>query len=101
MLIFKYGFWPSLLLVILILMIISIAAAAAGRWQFNKQIDSELNKLKAENKLNQKNNSISKNELSDLPDPVKNWLQKSGIVGKKPIKAVEIKQSGSPKMAAD
>jgi len=101
MLIFKYGFWPSLLIILLLLIVLAFAAAAAGKWQFNKQIDSELEKLKLENKINQKTEVINESDLVGLPEPVKNWLQNSGVIGKKPIKAVNIEQSGLMKLAAE
>lgn len=101
MFIFKYGFWPSLLIIILVLIIISFTAAAAGKWQFEKQIDSELEKLKSENEFSRNNEIITENDLVELPEPVKNWLQKSGVVGKKSITAVEIKQSGLMKLSPD
>lgn len=101
MLIFKYGFWPSLLTIIILLIVIAFTAAAAGKWQFNKQIDSELEKLKLENEINQKTEVINESDLVGLPEPVKNWLQKSGVVGKKKITAVNIKQSGLMKLSPE
>lgn len=111
MLIFKYGIWPSLLIIILLLMIIAVTAAAVGRWQFNNQIESELDKLKAQNEikinkdrtddLNKNNKIIATADLEDLPLPVKKWLQNSGVIGKKEIRAVKVKQSGLMKLSPE
>lgn len=99
--ILKYGLWPALLTIIIILIIFGLAAAAAGKWQFNKQIESELKKLK-QNKLSKSENRvIAENDLKEIPEPVSKWLNESGIIGKKKIKAVNLKQSGLMKLEPD
>jgi len=111
MLIFKYGIWPSILIIILLLMIIAVTAVAVGRWQFNNQIKSELDKLKTHNEikinkdrtdvLNENNKIISAADLKGLPLPVKKWLQNSGVIGKKEIRAVKVKQNGLMKLSPE
>ena len=111
MLIFKYSIWASVLIIILLLIIIVLIAAAVGRWQFSSQIESELDKLKAQNEininknrtnvLNENNNIISTADLKDLALPVKKWLQNSGVIGKNKIRAVKVKQSGLMKLSPE
>ena len=111
MLIFKYSIWASVLIIILLLIIIVLIAAAVGRWQFSNQIESELDKLKAQNEininknrtnvLNENNNIISTADLKDLALPVKKWMQNSGVIGKNKIRAVKVKQSGLMKLSPE
>ena len=84
MVIFKCGIWPSIL--IIILMILGLTAAALGRWQFNNQIDAELEDLKEENLKISDKQIIRNEELNQLPSPVKKWLKKVGVAEKNKIK---------------
>jgi hypothetical protein len=97
--IFKFGFWPSVLVLILLLLILGAAAAAVGKWEFNKDIDSEIEKLKQYNSAaNSKSQKITEEDLKHLPKPVNKWLKNTGIIGKNRISAVNLKQSGEMKL---
>ena len=96
--IFKYGFWTTSAVVILILIILGLTAAAVGRWQFEKQIAAELNKLKEENSNFNANQRIRQTDLNTLPEIVQLWLKKVGVVGKNRITAVDLTQTGLMKL---
>ena len=96
--IFKYGFWTTSAVVILILIILGLTAAAVGRWQFEKQIAAELNKLKEENSNFNANQRIRQSDLNTLPEIVQLWLKKVGVVGKNRITAVDLTQTGLMKL---
>lgn len=98
MLIFRYGFWPTTAVLILILIIFGFTAAALGKWQFNQQVESELNKLKEQNRKISAETAIKTEDLSKLPEPVKLWLDKIGVVEKNRISAVHLKQKGLMKL---
>ena len=94
--IFKYGFWPTSAVVIVILIIFGLTAAALGKWQFEKQITAELDKLKKQNSAAE--HSIHQTDLNSLPEIVQLWLNKVGIVGKNRISAVNLRQRGLMKL---
>lgn len=98
--IFKFGFWPSLIIAVLFLIVLGAAAAAVGKWNFNQQIDSELEDLMDNNSTaeNYKEQKIGEDDLKSLPEPVKKWLKNTGVIGKKKIAAVNLKQSGTMKL---
>ncbi len=96
--IFKYGFWPTAGAVILILIILGLTAAFLGKWQFEKQIAAELDKLKDENSNSTAEQSINQTDLMALPEIVQLWLSKVGVVGKKRITAVDLTQTGLMKL---
>ncbi|SIQ45998.1 DUF6920 family protein [Halanaerobium kushneri] len=101
--IFKFGFWPSILVLVFLLIILGAAAAAVGKWEFNKKIDSELKKLKQQNSTASdfNNQKITVEDLRKLPEPVNKWLKHTGVIGKKRISAVNLKQSGEMKLEPD
>ncbi len=99
--IFKFDLLPSLLILIIILIFAAFTAVSAGKWQFNKQIDAELEKLKENNSKISDDQVIRTEDLQHLPSPVKKWLKKVGITGKNKIEAVHLKQSGLMKLEAD
>ena len=98
--IFKFGFWPSLIIAVFLLISLGAAAAAVGKWEFNKQIDSEIRDLKEKNSaaLSSNNQKIKEGDLQKLPKPVSRWLKSTGVVGQKKISAVNITQSGRMKL---
>lgn len=98
MLIFKYGIWPTTAVIIFIIIIFAFTAAALGKWQFNQQIESELNKLKEQNRKIPTERAIKAEDLSELPEPVKLWLNQIGVLEKNRISAVHLKQKGLMKL---
>lgn len=94
--ILNFGLRPFIIIIIFIVFVIT--AGAVGKWQFEKKINSELEKLKESN-FKSSNGKIIKNEdLQQLPFPVKKWLASVGIIGNRKIKAVKLKQSGVMKL---
>jgi len=97
--IFKFEFWPSLITAALLLIILGTAAVLIGKWEFNKQIDSELESLSVNNEAADINNQkIEEEDLESLPDPVNKWLKNSGVIGKNKISSANLKQSGKMKL---
>ena len=94
--ILKFAFWP--IFIIIIFIVFGITAVAVGKWQFEKQISSELENLKENNFKNYNEQIIKSEDLKHLPLPVQKWLNKVGIIGNRKIKAVKLKQSGLMKL---
>jgi len=96
--IFKLEFWPAAAAVMLLLIIFGLTAAVVGKWQFEKQIAVETDKLKDENSNSTANQSINQTDLNALPEIVQLWLNRVGIVGKNKISAVNLTQRGLMKL---
>ncbi|TDP91757.1 hypothetical protein C7957_11640 [Halanaerobium saccharolyticum] len=96
--ILKLGFWPTAAALILLLIIFGLTVTAIGKWQFEKEIAAEMEKLKAENSNSTVDQSINKTDLKALPEIVQLWLNKVGVVGKNRITAVNLRQTGQMKL---
>lgn len=92
--ILKFGLRP----LIIIFIVFVITAAAVGKWQFEKQISSELEKLKEITSKSSNEEIIKNKDLQQLPFPVKKWLASIGIIGNRKIRAVKLKQKGLMKL---
>ena len=89
----KYGTIPNIIVVL-------IAVTYAGGYFFQNQINKEKQSLKTHfNTLNDMQWDDEKYE--SLPVPIKNWLSKSGVIGRKPILGAYVKQEISLKMKTD
>lgn len=89
----KYGTIPNL--IIFIFAIFSFAA-----WDFNTQIDKEVDFLLSESKQ-AGTKIVNEQMLSPLPSPVKRWLNHVGIIGKEEIQSVYFEQIGQMKLKPD
>jgi len=86
----KFGTIPNVIILI-------ISIFSFGFYSFQKTVHQETIQLLSNNKsLNDK--IISENDIKDLPEPVKNWLLHSGIVGKKNISVGKVTQQAEMKM---
>ena len=87
-------YWQDAKFGTIINVIILIAVITAfGEWNFNKQIDREIKSIFQTVNLNERK-IITPQMLSALPNPVKNWLKNSGVVGREDIHSVSLKQKG-------
>jgi hypothetical protein len=89
----KFGTIPNL--IILIFVIFSFAA-----WNFNGQIEKELDSLLSQTTVAD-SKVITAEMLAPLPVPVQKWLTNSGVVGKKPIQTAYFEQKTKMKLKPD
>lgn len=73
-------------------LIFIIGLAGFGQWSFAEESRVEVRDLLATVKENPA--VISADDLKDLPDPIRRWLLASGVVGKRHVQAVWLKQNG-------
>lgn len=76
------------------LVILAGVIVGFGQWKFKVMVKSEVNQLYAPITI-QDNTVVTKEMLNGLPEPVQNWLSNSGIIGKKRIQTLRLKQKGS------
>ena len=86
----KYG-----LILNLIILIVSVVSIVTVR--FNNKVETEITQILAHTKTINKT-TVGEQEISDLPEPVKRWLEVSGVVGKEKIHSVWLKQTAKMKM---
>jgi len=86
----KFGNIPNL-----VIFIVSIEAAAG--FVFGRKVNREIRSMYADMKP-QAPSIITDDMTTHLPEPVRNWLTRSGIVGKEGIDAVRLKQVAQMKM---
>ncbi len=81
----KFGMIPNIIIAIAILFSFSSCA-------FNKKITSETQSILST--VDKSPNEItSENDIEHLPSPVRNWLAKSGAIGKEKVKTVWLSQN--------
>lgn len=94
------GHMRKVLLIILIILVIiifvaTIAVFAANRL-FNKKVEEEILEFFGDSYI--VNEIIVENDLSDLPKPVRKWLEYSGVVGYEKINTVHLKQTATMRL---
>jgi len=62
-------------------------------WKFNRRVERDVRQMLTANEASN-NLIVSIDMLADLPQPVKKWVLKSGIVGKEKIRTVYLTQKG-------
>jgi hypothetical protein len=78
-------------------LVISVASIfSLGKYNFDKQIEEEINLIT--NYENTEKHVVKKEDLEDLPKNVQKWLVKAGVVGKPMIKGMYLKQTGEMKL---
>lgn len=70
----KFGTIPNMI-------ILAVSISSFGYYSFQKIIQQETTQLLNKN-LGKENRTLNENDLKNLPEPVSNWLRKSGVVGK-------------------
>ncbi len=69
------------------------AIVAFSNWNFNKNVRAEVKQMLQDNGTGSKE-IVTEDMLQKLPEPVKNWIRNSGIIGKEKLHTVHIKQRG-------
>ena len=87
----KILYWSVGLLVVILVLI--YLASQFGHSSFQKRGEQEAKEILSKNDLS-KIETIEKEDLEGLPDPVKRWLNFSQVIGKEKIKTVRLKQKG-------
>lgn len=81
-------------IIILVVIVISISISS-----FDKKINEEIIQLYSH--VKEDNSVITKERVSELPHVVKKWIEHSGIIGKKNINAIRLKQKAQMKSKPD
>lgn len=80
-----------ILIVLIIIVAIAIVASLIANGRFNKKVEGEI--LELLRSISETNAEIiNEEDLLDLPEPVKKWLEYSGVVGSERINTVHLKQ---------
>lgn len=80
----KFGSIPNLVIIL-----VSIVGYAQSN--FEKMVNQEIAFIKKESSIQDKK-TITSEMIVDLPYPIKNWLEKSGVVGKPSMGIVQMEQ---------
>lgn len=73
--------------------VLLVAVVAFANWKFNRKVQNDIRQILAENGAANKE-TVTKEMCSYLPQPVKSWVENSGIVGMEKIHAVRLRQKG-------
>jgi hypothetical protein len=74
-------------------LILAVSLVACAAWNFNKNVETEVQGLFAESGA-AKTPVITAESLTPLPPVVQKWLKRAGVVGKNRIRTVHLKQIG-------
>ncbi|QSX09191.1 hypothetical protein J0B03_03740 [Alkalibacter rhizosphaerae] len=88
----KLGTVPNVILLIAVIL-------GMAFWNFNNQVAKETTAILAQNQMQA--NPITAEQIQDLPEPVKRWLQHSGILEADPIHTVYLRQKGLLRLKPD
>ncbi|WP_373523986.1 DUF6544 family protein, partial [Aquiflexum sp.] len=89
----KFGSIPNLIIIL-------VSIVAYAQFNFKQMVNQEIGFIQEESSIQDKK-TITKEMIVDLPFPVRNWLDKSGIVGKPAIKIVQMEQTFEIKLKPD
>jgi hypothetical protein len=70
----KFGTIPNVI-------ILFVALVQMGQYRFNRMVQEETGRILSDNKQNI-SHTLTEDAIRDLPEAVKNWLQRSGTIGK-------------------
>ena len=84
---------------IVILFVLFIVGSYIARFVFYQNIEKEVEEIFS--KVENKNEIVTKEDVERLPKNVQKWLQYSGVIGKKRIAAVRLKQKAEMRLAED
>ena len=82
-----------------VLILIPAVIAYAG-WDFNQRVDKEVNTILSEVSAPERQ-AVTSEMLVDLPLCVRQWLEKSQVVGRESIKTVRLQQKGQMRTKPD
>lgn len=80
-------------------LILIIAIIGFSLWNFDRQVNQERKIILSENIMTEQ--MITEDLIKDLPIPVKRWLDYSGVIGRKQIETVYLRQKGFMKLKPD
>jgi hypothetical protein len=80
--------------------ILLLSVVYFGQQEFRSMVNQESQRLSAE-VAEDIDGTIGEEDLSQLPLPVSNWLRRSGVLGKQPIKKVRLTQALRMKLRQD
>ncbi|MFO8054300.1 MAG: DUF6544 family protein [Bacteroidales bacterium] len=86
----KFGTLPNIAILL-------VSISAYGHYHFQNLIQFETTHLLGQNKI-QKGRTISENDITELPLPVKKWLHHSGAIGKPYISMGKVIQQAQMKL---
>ena len=87
-------YWPDAKAgTVLNVLILAVSLVACAAWNFNKNVETEVQVLFAESGA-AKTPVITAESLTPLPTVVQKWLKRAGVVGKNRINTVHLKQIG-------
>ncbi len=89
-----------ILMVLFILIVLLIIAVTAASVLHNRNSEHEASKVLSSARIDQKE-FIQESDLEGLPDCVKKWMRRSGVIGQKRIHTVRLTQSGRMRSAED
>ncbi|WLR51121.1 hypothetical protein LC040_18455 [Bacillus tianshenii] len=81
------------------IILLTIAIVLTAKFSFNKMVKKEIQHLLSSVKASDQ--IIKKDDIAHLPTPIQNWLSHSGVIGKKVMNTVDIKQKASLRLAKD
>lgn len=81
------------------IILLLVAIMGFSLWNFNRQVNQERKTVLSENILTEQ--IVTEDLLKDLPIPVKRWLDYSGVIGRKQIETVYLRQKGFMKLKPD
>lgn len=82
-----------------ILLAVVVGIVSFSLWRFNARISKETKALASKNTMAKQ--IVTKENIRELPAPVKRWLENSGIMDKEAISTVHLKQRGLMRLQPD
>lgn len=82
-----------LLLTVAVVVLLLFVVVSTASYLLNKRVKAEVERMFASN-IKGEEKVISSEDLQGLPQPVRKWLERSGVVGKEVITSVRMKQKG-------
>jgi hypothetical protein len=89
----KFGTLPNII-------ILTVSIISFGFYNFQNLVQQETDNILSQIKIHQEDN-ITENTIKDLPEPVKNWLRNSGVIGKPLISVGKVFQKAEMKIKPD
>jgi len=88
-----------MLIVIVVLLALFIAGSFIAKFLFNQNVEKEIEEFFS--KVENKDEIVTKTDISELPQNVQKWLEYSGIIGKEKITVVRLKQKADMRLEKD
>lgn len=86
----KFGTVPNLIVLVVVL-------TSIGNYNFQNRVDKETDELLSRNNVRE-DRIVTEHDVEELPEPVKNWLRSSGIVGRSFIHCGKVIQKATMQM---